>query len=205
MEGTASTSRCKPRVRNPTPPTTGLRFTSAITRLASSAAYDDFHVDRRTDPAACSRPWRGRFGRRLTNRACPEGDRAGSARRSIGRRRLDQLVPLGQIDRADFDYAITYTKNGGSGMNPTRCEVNASQNEALAYGTFTGPASANGNNIALYVVGAHGELLGSTDQNNTDVSAGADWTLQAHLLQRVRPADRLLCEQQLVSRKVEAP
>jgi hypothetical protein len=88
---------------------------------------------------------------------------------------------------APTSIAITYTKNGGSGMNPTRCEVNASQNEALAYGTFTGPASANGNNIALYVVGAHGELLGSTDQNNTDVSAGADWTLQAHLLQGFGP------------------
>ena len=101
-------------------------------------------------------------------------------------------------------YAITYTKNGGSGMNPTRCEVNASQNEALAYGTFTGPATANGNNIALYVVGAHGELLGSTAPEQHRRARGRpDWTLQAHLLQRVRPADRLLCEQQLVSRKVE--
>ena len=82
---------------------------------------------------------------------------------------------------------ITYTKNGGSGMSPTRCEVNASQGEALAYGTFTGPANPQGNNIALYVVGAHGELLGSTYQNDTDVGAGADWTLQTHLLQGFGP------------------
>ncbi len=88
---------------------------------------------------------------------------------------------------APTSIAITYTKNGGTGMKPTRCEVNASQSEALAYGTFTGPANPNGNNVDLYVVGAHSEVLGSAYQNEGDVSAGSEWTLQTHLLQGFGP------------------
>lgn len=72
-------------------------------------------------------------------------------------------------------------------MNPTSCEISASQSEALAYGTFTSAAYGNGDNIALYVVGKDGKLLGSVHQTEQNVSSGANWSLHAHLFQGFGP------------------
>lgn len=72
-------------------------------------------------------------------------------------------------------------------MNPTKCEINTSQSEALAYGVL-GNAATSANSITLYVVGTDKKLLGSVTQTEPNgVSAGGDWSLQAHLLQGFGP------------------
>jgi hypothetical protein len=72
-------------------------------------------------------------------------------------------------------------------MTITRCEVNQSGSEAVAYGIFKRHSLPGGSAIELVAYNAKGNILGSVYNNYPDTTAGAYWQLDAHLLQGLGP------------------
>lgn len=82
---------------------------------------------------------------------------------------------------------VKHFTNSLPGMKTTRCEVNESGNDALAYGTFNS-RSKHGNEIVVQLFDRQGASLG---RNARLVAArpGTPWSIQVHLTSGLGPPD----------------
>ena len=82
---------------------------------------------------------------------------------------------------------VKHFTNSLPGMKTTRCEVNESGNDALAYGTFNS-RSKHGNEIVVQLFDRQGASLGR-NARLVATRPGTPWSIQVHLTSGLGPPD----------------